>query len=56
MRKHVFQVEMAHKTYGRNYSSYTVTARSAQDAIYMANKKAALGEYAFEVKHIATLD
>lgn len=54
--KHIFQVEMAHKTYGPNYTKYVVTARSAKDAITAAERKAGPGEYAFEVEHIATLD
>lgn len=55
--KHVFQVEMAHKTHGPNYTHYTVVAKSAKEAITKAERQTATAnEYAFEVKHIATLD
>lgn len=56
MRKHVFDVTFAHTTYGKQYTSYTVLARSATDAIAIAAKLAGPGEYAFEVKHVTTID
>ena len=53
---HIFQVEMAHRTYGRNWTKYVVKASSARGAIAQAMRLAGPGEFAFEVEHIATLD
>jgi hypothetical protein len=54
---YVFRVTTAHKTYGKNFASYTVQATSAKAAIKKAEHlHAEPQEFAFEVEYIATLD
>lgn len=57
MSKRIFEVELAHRKYGENWSRVTVEGRSALEAIKRAVKKDGNPQlYAMEVKLIATLD
>lgn len=55
--KRIFEVELAHRKYGENWSRVTVAGRSALEAIRKAVKLDKTSQtYAMEVKLIATLD